>query len=97
MHLKKNPPCSSLPTTPIPSVYVITENEAELPILYSSFPLAILHMVVYIWNVTFSVSLTLSFLHCVHKYVLYICVSIRTMKIGSSVTFFFIPCTYINI
>ena len=29
------------PTSPIPSLQVITEHRAELPVLYSSFPLAI--------------------------------------------------------
>ena len=28
-------------TTPIPSLKVITEHEAELPVLYSNFPLAL--------------------------------------------------------
>ena len=37
-----------LTLTRIPPLWVITEHRAELPVLYSSFPLALLHMVVYI-------------------------------------------------
>ena len=36
------------PPTPIPPLQVITEHQGELPVLYSLYPLAILHIVVYI-------------------------------------------------
>ena len=42
------PSCLSLPPSPIPPLKGITEHRAELPVPYSSFPLAGLHMVVYV-------------------------------------------------
>ena len=35
------------PSTPHP---VVTEHRAELPVLYNSFPLAVLHMVACVWE-----------------------------------------------
>ena len=42
---------------------------------------------------------TPSLLHCVHKSILYICISIRSLQIGSPVSFFLIPyiCVIITI
>ena len=74
--------------TSLPPLYVITEHRAELPVLCRSFPLAsILHMVACICQ---SQSPTSSHpLHSLHvqKSILYICVSILTLQIGSSVLF----------
>ena len=73
------------PTVPISPLYVITEHWAELPVLYSSFPLAS-------YFTHGSVFMSLSFSQFippspspsgVHKSVLYICVSIPTLQIGS--------------
>ena len=51
--------------------------------------LSILHMVIYMsFNATISNHLTFPFPHCVHKSVLYVCVSILALQIGSSVTSF---------
>ena len=67
---------------------VVTEHQAELPVLYSNFPPTI-----YFTNGNVSISTllsihpTLSFPHCVRS-VLYICVSIIALQIGSSVPFF---------
>ena len=85
----------SLPPTPpcIPLLQVITEHQAELPVLYSNFPLAsyVTHGNVYT-PVLLSQSIhpTLSFLCCVHKSILYICISIPTLQIGPSVPFVFL-------
>ena len=42
----------NLPPNPtsISPLWVTTDHQAEFPVLYSSFPLSILHMVVYIWE-----------------------------------------------
>ena len=59
-----------------------------VPYVISNFPLAVLHMVMcmfYCWSLN---SLTLSFPYCVHKSVLYACVSISTLEIGLSLPFF---------
>ena len=76
--------------TPIPALWVSAERQAELSGLYSRFPLAIccprnLHM----WQ-----CYSLNSSHPVppamcHTPVLYACVSIPALKIGSSVPFFF--------
>ena len=39
-------------------------------------------------SATLSIQITFSFLHCVHKSVLYVCLSIPALQIGSSVSFF---------
>ena len=78
-------------TFPIPPLQVITEHQAELPV-YSSFLLAI-----YFAHGSVSMSMLLSkFVPlslpcCVHKSILYICVSILALQIGSSVPFFLFP------
>ena len=40
-------------------------------------------------SANFSIRSTLSFPNCVHNSVLYVCVSILALKVGSSVSFFF--------
>ena len=74
---------------PIPPLKTVLEDQVELPMLHSSFPLA-----VYItygnkkcFNATFSIHPTLSFPRCVHKFVLYVFVSMPALQIGSSVLF----------
>ena len=80
---------ASLPT----HIPALTEHQAGLPVLYSSFPLAscFTHDTVYV-NATFSVhptlfSPSLSIPYCVHKSILQICTSLPSMQIGSSVLF----------
>ena len=67
---------------------VVTEHQVELTALYSHFQLAIFftYSNVYV-SVTLLIHPTLSFPYCVHKSVLYVCVSILTLHIGSSVPF----------
>ena len=61
--------------------------------------LPILHMAVYMFPCTFSIHPTLSFLppQCVHKSVLYVCISIAVLQIGSSLQSFYIPYICVNI
>ena len=74
----------------IPAPQVITEHRAEYLMLYSFFLLAILNMVC-TYHVTLSILPTFSFLHYVHKSILYIYNSISALQIGLLVTFFQIP------
>ena len=66
----------------IPPLWVITEPQAELPVIYSSFPLALyLHKVLSVCQCQ-----SLGFPHpllpgCVHVSVLNICVSIPALQI----------------
>ena len=78
------------PTPPIPPLYVITKHQADLPVLCSSFPLAIYF--------TFgSVYKSMPLSHFVPAYPsparvlksgLYICIFIPALSLGSSVPFF---------
>ena len=84
-------PILSLPLTPtsIPPLWVLTDHLAELLVLCSKLPTAYLF---YIWwwmyfGTTLSICPTLSFSHCAHKFILYICISILSLKIGSSASF----------
>ena len=64
---------------------VITEHRAESPVLYSSFPVAIYFTqgkCMY-FNTTLSIHPTLSFPRYVHKFVLYVCISISALQISS--------------
>ena len=54
-------------------------------------------MVIYMFQCYSLNSFTLSFPHCDHKSVLYACVSIPALQIGSSVPFFYIPYICVNI
>ena len=66
-------------------------------VLHSCFPRLTLHMVVYTCQRYFLNSSRLSFPYYVQKSVLYVCVSIPTLKICSSVPFFYSPYICINI
>ena len=89
------------PTLPIPPLQVVTKHQADLPVLCGCFPLSILHFVVYIspcYSVTSS-QLTLP-PPCVLKSILYVCVFIPVLPLGSSETFWFffqIPYMYVSI
>ena len=79
------PSTLSLPPTPHPTPLVITKHQTELPVLYSSFP----QLSVHTWQCVYVT-------HCsqfvppshFHMSILYICVSIPPLQIGSSVPFF---------
>ena len=58
--------------------------------------LSILHMVMY-FNAALPVRPTLSFPYCVHKSVLYVCVSVTALQIGSSAPSLYIPYICVNI
>ena len=59
--------------------------------------LSTLHMVVFMLQSTLSICPTLSFPHCVHKSILYVCISTAAPQIHSSVPFFQIPYICTNI
>ena len=79
------------PTLPIPPLQVVTQHRADLPVLCGCFPLSILHLVVYICPCH---SLTSSQLTLppprVLKSILYICVFIPVLPLGSSEPLFFV-------
>ena len=79
---------TSLPT-PIPPISVITEHQAELPVLYNCFPLAtyFTYVSVYI-SVLISQLISPSPPHCVHMSILYVCISIA-LQIELIVAIFF--------
>ena len=83
IYISSPPWVSLLLTHPIPLGHHRVPGWA--PVSYSSSPLTILHMVGIYINATFTNSPTLSFPCCVFKSILYICVSIPSLKIGSSV------------
>lgn len=72
-----------------PTLLCVTQHLAELPVLYSTFPLYLfctrkcMH-----FNATLLIRPTLSSPHCVHKSVLHVCASIPTLQTGLSVPFF---------
>ena len=86
------------PHHPVLPLQVITEHQTELPVGYSNFPLAIylIHCDVYISRYSLNLSHPLRPLLCPQS-VLCVCISILVLQIGSSVPFFSIPCTCINI
>ena len=66
-----------------PSLLMITVHQTGLPVLCSSFPIPVLHLIMYIYQFCFlppqgetGPTFTLSFPHCVHKFIFYVCVSI---------------------
>ena len=68
----------NLPPTshPIPPLQVVTEHQYELPASYSKSPLALYFVYENVcFSVTLSVHPILSFPHCVHKSVPYVCTS----------------------
>ena len=78
-----------------PSLWVITEPWAELPVLCSSFPRAVsfIHCSVYISALLSQFAFpSPSFPRSVRKSIIFIFVSISAPQIGSSVPFFSIPC-----
>ena len=93
--------CLSAP--PISPLYMIRELQAEFPVLYSNFspPICFTHFSIYLLmlldthtdlkcvcsKVDYFVPLCPS-PQCVHKFILYICIFIPSLKIGSSVPFF---------
>ena len=84
------------PILPIPPLQVITKHRADLPVLCAaSHQLSILHLVVYICPCH---SLTLSQLTLppprVLKSILYVCVFIPGLPLGSSEPFFFFQIPY---
>ena len=73
------------PTLPIPPLLVDTKHQADLSVLCSCFPLAILHLVVHIcqcYSLTSS-QLTLPPPHIL-KSILYVCIFIPVLPLGSS-------------
>ena len=78
------------PTLSIPPFQVDTKHRADLPVLCGCFPLAILHLVVYIcaYHSLTSSELTLRPPR-VLKSILNVCVFIPVLPLGSSEPFFF--------
>ena len=79
------------PTLPIPPLQVIAKHRGDLPVLCCCFPLAnYLHSVVYICRCySHFATASPSPLHRVLKSILYVCVFIPALPLGSSVPFFF--------
>jgi len=74
----------SLLSFPPPSCPTPSSSHTEPPgCLYSRFPLTVCFT-----HATFSVFPILSFPYCVHNFILYVCVSIPSLQIGSLVLFF---------
>ena len=67
---------------------VITEYQAELPVLFSKFPVAILHGILHMIVVIATLHSSHPLLPSVHKSILYICISIPSLQIGSAVPLF---------
>ena len=91
------PPLLRLPPTLlIPPLEVVAKHRTDLPVPCSCFPLAVLHLVVYICQCH---SLTSSQLTLppprVLKSILYICVFIPVLPLGSSEPYFFFKIPYI--
>ena len=79
------PPASRL----APRLWAVTERWVELPASHSVCTLAVYSTYGDTgFSVTLSIHPTLSFPHCVHKCVLYVCVSIAVLQTGSSVPSF---------
>ena len=85
---------SLLPT--ISPIQVTPEHLAVFSVLYSRFPLFYTQQYKYV-NSSIPINPTFSFPHFVHTSVLYVCITIPTLEIGSSVPFFQIPYIRINI
>ena len=92
-HSMSPPSWTSLPPpTPSHSSQLSQSTWFELPASYSKFPLAIYFAYgnVYV-SVLLSIHSTLFFPHCVHMSVLYVCISVAALPIGSLVPSFYIP------
>ena len=101
LHIYIYPHISSLlrlpPTLPIPPLQVVTKHQADLPVLCACFPLAIYFtLVVYLCpcHSLTSSQLTLPPPH-VLKSILYVCVFIPVLLLGSSEPLFFFQIPYI--
>ena len=79
-----------------PSLWVIIEQEAELPVIHSRFPL-----VTCFTHGSLHVSVLLSRFPLlpthVRKSIVYVCAFIPALQIGSSITFFLIPYMCVNL
>ena len=73
----------------IPPIWVTTEHQAELRVLYRSFPLAVCftHGSVFM-SILISHFVPPSPSAHVHTFILYICIYIHALQIGSSIPFF---------
>ena len=97
LYLYIYPLLSYFPPTCTPSHSSGSSQGIELGSLHSSFPLAFcLLMVVYSCQSILPVCPTLPFICCVHKPILYICVSIPTLQMGSLAPYFQILYICIN-
>ena len=87
------------PTPPQPTALGCHTALSRAPCAIQQLPTSqLLHLIVCIHiNATFPICLTLSFSHCVHSSVLYICASSPTPQVGSSVPFLLILSICINI
>ena len=79
-----------LPTLPIPPLQMVTKHQAELPVLCGCFPLAIYFTFGSIYQSCNSLTLSqlTLLLPRVHKSILYICIIIPVLPLGSSEPFF---------
>ena len=82
--LPLEPPSRTL----VPLLWVITEHRAELPVLYSSFPIAIYFTHNTHMPVLLSQFIPFPFLSHVHPSFRYVCTSILALKIGSFLLLF---------
>ena len=70
---------------------VLTENQAELPVLFSNFPVAVLHVILHMIVVSATLHSSPSPPRCVHKPILHTCISSPSLHVGSAVPLFQIP------
>ena len=84
-----SPPSTASVSSPHHTFQVIPQCQARLPVQYSSLHQpSILHMIVYIRQY-YSPNSSYPLLHLLYPHsVLYICISIPSLQIGSSVPFF---------
>ena len=86
LHATENNVCGPPSHPCTPPIWVVTECRAGIPVLCSRFPLAI-----YFARGGVHVSIEISryipppFPRCVHTSILYVCVSVHALQIGSSV------------
>ena len=77
------------PTLPIPPLQVVTKHRADLPVLYSCFPLAIYFTFGCIYMSMLCSHFVPASPRHILKSILYICVFIPVLPLGSSEPFFF--------
>ena len=82
-HFPLGPPTPLPPRSPGPSIEVTTEHQADVPALHSRFPLAVYftHSSVYM---SIPSQLIPPLPHHLHMSILYVCISIPALQIGSS-------------